>query len=42
MQNLKAVTTGVVASIGFFWSIIANPAINGTRGPPAVNALLYL
>jgi hypothetical protein len=28
MQNLKAVTTGVVASIEFCWSIMANPAIS--------------
>jgi hypothetical protein len=28
MHNLKAVTTGVVASIEFFWSIMANPAIS--------------
>jgi hypothetical protein len=27
MQDLKAVTMGVVASIEFFGSIIANPAI---------------
>jgi hypothetical protein len=26
IQNLKAVTMGVVASIEFFWSIMANPA----------------
>jgi hypothetical protein len=32
MQNLKAMTMGVVASIEFFWSVMANPAIivNGT------------
>jgi hypothetical protein len=28
MQNLKAVTMGVVASIELFWSIMANPAID--------------
>jgi hypothetical protein len=27
MQNLKVVAMGVVASIEFFWSIMANPAI---------------
>jgi hypothetical protein len=27
MQNLKAVTAGVVASIEFVWSIMANPAM---------------
>jgi hypothetical protein len=26
MQNLKAMTMGVVASIDFFWSIVANAA----------------
>jgi hypothetical protein len=26
MQNLKAVTMGVVASIEFFWPSMANPA----------------
>jgi hypothetical protein len=36
MQDLKAVAMGVVASIEYFWSAMANPAMwgGGVTKPP--------
>jgi hypothetical protein len=41
MQNLKAVTMGVVASMQCFWSIMANPATHRPERTILVSCVLW-